>query len=198
LNIYKLIKDCRISKGYTQKEVAKKLNVETNTYCQYENGKRKIDTETFFKILNILEINISFEEIIKSHSIEEKEPGDLIKEQIKGFPLFSEADLKDFLRTKDQELKIRIIESCQSVVFEIAKELQGNGNDLVLLMDEGNIGLLKAIEKFDIKENSSFINFARTHIRNSMKSAIENEKQIMKKYMQKIVRMYPIIKNDTF
>jgi hypothetical protein len=31
-----------------------------------------------------------------------------------------------------------------------------------------------------------------------MKSAIENEKQIMKEYMQKIVRMYPIIKNDTF
>ena len=53
---YERIRNRREELGWTQKEVADKLFIKHNTYSQYETGKRKIDSKTFFNILEILEI----------------------------------------------------------------------------------------------------------------------------------------------
>lgn len=54
-----LIKKYRLKAGLTQQQVADKLFVQKQTYNQYENGKRKIDTETFFKIAEIVNMNVA-------------------------------------------------------------------------------------------------------------------------------------------
>lgn len=53
---YERIRKRREELGLTQKEVADKIFVKHNTYSQYETGKRKIDSETFFSIIEILEM----------------------------------------------------------------------------------------------------------------------------------------------
>jgi transcriptional regulator with XRE-family HTH domain len=52
------IKKKRLEKGYTQEYIAKQLYIAKSTYSQYENGKRRIDIETYQKIKNILEFHL--------------------------------------------------------------------------------------------------------------------------------------------
>lgn len=60
MNIAKLIKQYRTEAGFTQQQVADKLFVAKNTYNQYENGTRKIESEMFMKILGVLGIRTDF------------------------------------------------------------------------------------------------------------------------------------------
>lgn len=46
----------REKRGYTQKELAEKLNIPTSTYNQYEKGNRAIPAEIVTKICEILKI----------------------------------------------------------------------------------------------------------------------------------------------
>lgn len=56
---YEIIRKAREKLALTQKEVADKLFIRHNTYSQYETGKRKIDSETLFNIIEILNIDPS-------------------------------------------------------------------------------------------------------------------------------------------
>lgn len=61
MDIQKLIKEKRLKLSLTQEDVAKKLFISRNAYSHYETGKRKIDSETFLKITELLNINIEEE-----------------------------------------------------------------------------------------------------------------------------------------
>ena len=52
----------RKSKGMTQVELAKKLNIKSNTLCQYEHGKRSPSIPTLKKIADVL--NCKIEDLI--------------------------------------------------------------------------------------------------------------------------------------
>ncbi len=52
------LKKTRITKGFTQDVMAKKLNISRPTYTRYETGERKPDYETIKKIAVILDISI--------------------------------------------------------------------------------------------------------------------------------------------
>ncbi len=55
------LKQIRKSKGYTQKELAKKLGVSDSTLAHYETGIRKITLEMFLKILEVCQLEIKLE-----------------------------------------------------------------------------------------------------------------------------------------
>ena len=55
------LKLIRKSKGYTQKELAKKLGVSDSTLAHYETGIRKITLEMFLKILEVCQLEIKLE-----------------------------------------------------------------------------------------------------------------------------------------
>ena len=57
--MFNKIKDIRISKGMTQKQLADILNVSQNAIYNWENGKRDIKLETLQKIANALEVPLS-------------------------------------------------------------------------------------------------------------------------------------------
>lgn len=58
MKINELLKENRLKKGFTQKEVADQLYISNNTYSQYERGIRNIEIETFLKIADLLNLNI--------------------------------------------------------------------------------------------------------------------------------------------
>lgn len=57
-----ILKQIRIKKGFSQKEIAERLGVSQPSYAQYENGKRKPKIETLKRIASAL--NVSLEEFM--------------------------------------------------------------------------------------------------------------------------------------
>lgn len=54
------LKEIRKQRGLTQTEVANKIGVAQNTYSQYENGKREMDTVTLCKIADALNVTVDY------------------------------------------------------------------------------------------------------------------------------------------
>lgn len=57
-SLVNLFRSKRIKKGYTQKELSIKLDLNENSYQQIEIGKHLPSLELFFEICDVLEINI--------------------------------------------------------------------------------------------------------------------------------------------
>ena len=58
----KIVKEIRKSRGYSQKELAKLLEISDSTLAHYESGLRKITLEMFLKILNICHYTFDIKE----------------------------------------------------------------------------------------------------------------------------------------
>lgn len=91
---------------------------------------------------------------------------------------------KPITRSKERELLIKakagdlkaqneILESNLRFVFNIASRYKGNGAPISDLISEGNLGLVKAIQKFDIDKNVKFISYAVWWVRSSMQEFIK-------------------------
>lgn len=82
--------------------------------------------------------------------------------------------LKRIKENNDEEAKNKLILSNLRLVISVAKKSLGNGLPLIDLISEGNIGLLKAIEKFDSTKGHRFSTYAVWWIRQSIKKSIIN------------------------
>lgn len=98
--------------------------------------------------------------------------------ELNKLPLIShEEEIELFKKIKKGDLRARnkVIESNLRFVVKIAKKYQNQGLPLDDLINEGNIGLMTALDKFDIDKGYHFISYAVWWIRQSIMKAI-NEK----------------------
>ena len=73
---------------------------------------------------------------------------------------------------KIERARTMMVESHQRFVLWIARRYQNRGLDLMDLVQEGNIGLIKAIEKFDTGRGAAFTTYATWWVRQSITRAI--------------------------
>ena len=85
-----------------------------------------------------------------------------------------EIDLAHKARNGDKKAKDKLIISNLRFVITVAKKYQNNGLPLADLINEGNIGLIRAAELFDPDRGYKFISYAVWWIRQAIVKAIQN------------------------
>ena len=163
-----------------------------------------LEDEQFEKILEVLDQNsvdvlriteedVDDEEIILTEedevdvenldlsipdSISIEDPVRMYLKEIGKVPLLSaeeEIDLAKRMELGDQEAKKRLAEANLRLVVSIAKRYVGRGMLFLDLIQEGNLGLIKAVEKFDYRKGYKFSTYATWWIRQAITRAIADQ-----------------------
>ncbi|AXF54704.1 RNA polymerase sigma factor RpoD [Salicibibacter kimchii] len=106
------------------------------------------------------------------------DPVRMYLKEIGRVPLLSadeEIDLAKRIEDDDEESKRRLAEANLRLVVSIAKRYVGRGMLFLDLIQEGNMGLIKAVEKFDYNKGFKFSTYATWWIRQAITRAIADQ-----------------------
>lgn len=107
-----------------------------------------------------------------------EDPVRMYLKEIGKVPLLSadeEIELAKRMEVGDQEAKKRLAEANLRLVVSIAKRYVGRGMLFLDLIQEGNLGLIKAVEKFDYRKGYKFSTYATWWIRQAITRAIADQ-----------------------
>jgi len=107
-----------------------------------------------------------------------EDPVRMYLKEIGKVPLLSadeEIELAQHMENGDEEAKKRLSEANLRLVVSIAKRYVGRGMLFLDLIQEGNLGLIKAVEKFDYKKGYKFSTYATWWIRQAITRAIADQ-----------------------
>ena len=164
----------------------------------------ELDADEFEKILDFLETNnidvlriMDDDDIDDDIILDDEDEGEVEKidlsvpdgvsiedpvrmylKEIGKVPLLSaeeEIELAKRMELGDQEAKKRLAEANLRLVVSIAKRYVGRGMLFLDLIQEGNLGLIKAVEKFDYRKGYKFSTYATWWIRQAITRAIADQ-----------------------
>ena len=107
-----------------------------------------------------------------------EDPVRMYLKEIGKVPLLSaeeEIELAERMEQGDEEAKKRLAEANLRLVVSIAKRYVGRGMLFLDLIQEGNLGLIKAVEKFDYRKGYKFSTYATWWIRQAITRAIADQ-----------------------
>ncbi len=118
------------------------------------------------------------EKILSSEGISPDDPVRMYLKEIGKIPLLSgerEMYLAEQVSNGNKEAKNELVEANLRLVVSIAKRHVGKGMFFLDLIQEGNLGLMKAVEKFDYRKGYKFSTYATWWIRQAITRAIADQ-----------------------
>ena len=124
------------------------------------------------------EIDVEHIDLSVPEGIGVDDPVRMYLKEIGKVPLLSpdeEIELAKKIELGDEEAKKKLAESNLRLVVSIAKRYAGRGMQLLDLIQEGNLGLIKAVETFDYRKGYKFSTYATWWIRQAITRAIADQ-----------------------
>ena len=137
-----------------------------------------------------------------SKSITSRESASLEKylQEIGKVPLLTaeeEVQLIRAVKNGDKTALDKIVKANLRFVVSVAKQYQGQGLSLPDLINEGNIGLIKSVDRFDDTRGFKFISFAVWWIRQSIIKALADHARLVRLPLNKVIAGGRIRKADS-
>ncbi|ERI09902.1 RNA polymerase sigma factor RpoD [Aneurinibacillus aneurinilyticus] len=120
----------------------------------------------------------TFDDLSVPPGVKINDPVRMYLKEIGRVPLLSaeeEIQLAERIEQGDEEAKRRLAEANLRLVVSIAKRYVGRGMLFLDLIQEGNMGLIKAVEKFDYRKGFKFSTYATWWIRQAITRAIADQ-----------------------
>ena len=120
----------------------------------------------------------NLEAILEQEGLATDDPVRLYLKEIGKVPLLTsdrERDLAERMLAGDEAAKTELVEANLRLVVSIAKRYVGRGMYFLDLIQEGNLGLMKAVEKFDHTKGYKFSTYATWWIRQAITRAIADQ-----------------------
>ena len=134
------------------------------------------DDERFMKDSD--EDDIDLDAIDLLEGIGTEDPVRMYLKEIGTVPLLSADEEMELAKKKaegDEQAKERLIEASLRLVVSIAKRYTGRGMSFLDLVQEGNLGLIKGVEKFDYTKGYKLSTYATWWIRQSVTRALADQ-----------------------
>ena len=137
-----------------------------------------VDDEMLLDVDDEDEIEVEKIDLSVPDGVSIEDPVRMYLKEIGKVPLLSaeeEIELAKRMELGDQEAKKRLAEANLRLVGSIAKRYVGRGMLFLDLIQEGNLGLIKAVEKFDYRKGYKFSTYATWWIRQAITRAIADQ-----------------------
>ena len=141
----------------------------------YENPAEFEEIETEVEQLESAE---DMEKMLQQQGFAIDDPVRMYLKEIGKVPLLDaekELEIAERMANGDEEAKQMLIEANLRLVVSIAKRYVGKGMFFLDLIQEGNLGLMKAVEKFDYTKGYKFSTYATWWIRQAITRAIADQ-----------------------
>ncbi|MCQ2550569.1 MAG: RNA polymerase sigma factor RpoD [Clostridia bacterium] len=161
--------------------IAKGINLDMLDGAEDDEPKDELDMIESEKELEedvVIDDNgeINIDAISKDISVDD--PVRMYLKEIGKVPLLTgdeEIELAKRMEEGDEEAKQRLIEANLRLVVSIAKRYVGRGMLFLDLIQEGNLGLIKAVDKFDYRKGYKFSTYATWWIRQAITRSIADQ-----------------------
>jgi RNA polymerase primary sigma factor len=137
-----------------------------------------VDDELLLEVEEEEEIDVEKIDLSVPDGVSIEDPVRMYLKEIGKVPLLTaeeEIELAKRMELGDQDAKKRLAEANLRLVVSIAKRYVGRGMLFLDLIQEGNLGLIKAVEKFDYRKGYKFSTYATWWIRQAITRAIADQ-----------------------
>ena len=121
--------------------------------------------------------------ILEEEEVDLKDPIKMYLKEIGKIPLLSfeeEIALAKRIEADEIEAKQKLIESNLRLVVSIAKKYTGHSLSFLDLVQEGNVGLIRAVEKYDYRRGFRFSTYASWWIRQAVTRALADQSRVIR------------------
>ena len=136
------------------------------------------DEEALLAVEDTEDVDVENIDLSVPDGISIEDPVRMYLKEIGKVPLLTadeEIELAQRMEEGDEEAKKRLAEANLRLVVSIAKRYVGRGMLFLDLIQEGNLGLIKAVEKFDYRKGYKFSTYATWWIRQAITRAIADQ-----------------------